>query len=119
MSREGPLGIPLQSLPGPRSSSGVEACTSGFLSSANMDLGVPLGHPQGSETSSCGEPCKSALLSSQKFSVRLPVGLNIGIRTYSQGGIWLSNLPLCFESVLGVTLESVQGLQVCLECTGT
>ena len=35
-----PLGIPLQPLPGPRSSSGVEAGTSGFLSSANMDLGV-------------------------------------------------------------------------------
>ena len=43
MSREGPLGIPLQSLPGLRSSSGVEAGTSGFLSRADMDLGVPHG----------------------------------------------------------------------------
>ena len=39
---------------------------------------------------------------------------------------WLSpevpqtcHMPLCFESVLGVTVESVQGIQVCLECTGT
>ena len=45
-SRDGPLGISLQSLPGPRSSSGVEAGTSGFLSRVDMDLGVPLGSPQ-------------------------------------------------------------------------
>ena len=45
-SHEGPLGIPLQSLPGLRSSSGVEAGISGFLSSANMNLEVTLGCPQ-------------------------------------------------------------------------
>ena len=45
-SHEGPLGIPLQSLPGPRSSSAVEAGTSGFLSRDDMNLGVPLGRPQ-------------------------------------------------------------------------
>ena len=55
MSREGPLGIPLQSLPGLRFSSGVEARTSGFLSSANMDLGFPLEFPQGSQASSLVE----------------------------------------------------------------
>ena len=49
VSLEGPKGIPLLSLPGPRSSSGAEAGTSGLLSRANMDLGVPLGHPQGSQ----------------------------------------------------------------------
>ena len=54
-SCEGPLGIPLQSLLGPRSSSGVEARTSGFLSSANMDLGFPLEFPQGSQASSLVE----------------------------------------------------------------
>ena len=48
-SREGPLGIALHSLSGPRSSSGVEAGTSGFFSRADMDLEVPLGHPQGSQ----------------------------------------------------------------------
>ena len=48
-SLERPLRIPLQSLPGPKSSSGVEVGTSGFLSRADMDLGVPLGHPQGSQ----------------------------------------------------------------------
>ena len=42
VSCEGPLGLPLQSVQGPRSSSGAEARTSSFLSSADMDLGVPM-----------------------------------------------------------------------------
>ena len=78
-SRKGPLGIPLHSRPGQRSSSIAEAGTSGFLSRTDMDLGVPLGRLQGSQASSCVEPCKSALLSSQKISVRLPVRLTIQI----------------------------------------
>ena len=41
-SCKGPVRIPLQSVPGPRSSSGAEAGTSGFLSSADMDHEVPL-----------------------------------------------------------------------------
>ena len=41
-SCDGTLRIPLQSLPGSWSSSGVEAGTSGFLSSADIDFGVPL-----------------------------------------------------------------------------
>ena len=41
-SCEGPLRIPLQSVPGPRSSSGAEVRTSGFLSSTDMELGIPL-----------------------------------------------------------------------------
>ena len=36
---EGPLRIPLQSVSVPKSSSGAKAATSGFLSSADMDLG--------------------------------------------------------------------------------
>ena len=51
-SCEGPLGIPFQALSRLRSSFGVEAGTSGFLSSADMDLGVPLEFPKGSQTSS-------------------------------------------------------------------
>ena len=39
---EGSLGIPLQLVPGPRSSTGAETGTSGFLSSADMDLRVPM-----------------------------------------------------------------------------
>ena len=41
-SCEGPLGISLQSVPGPRSSSGAEVRTSGFLSITDMELGIPL-----------------------------------------------------------------------------
>ena len=52
MSCEGTLGIPLQSLLWPRSSSGLEARTSGFLSSADMDLGVPIEFEQASQPSS-------------------------------------------------------------------
>ena len=74
-SCEGSLGSPLQSLPWPRSSSGVEAGNSVFLSYANMDFGVPLGFPQGIQASSHVETCKSALLSNWKSSVRLPVKL--------------------------------------------
>ena len=74
-SCERPLDIPLQSLPWPRSSSGVEAGNSVFLSYANMDFGVPLGFPQGIQASSHVETCKSALLSNWKSSVRLPVEL--------------------------------------------
>ena len=43
----GPLGIPLHSLLGPRSSYGVEGGTSGFLSRAKMDLRVLLEFPPG------------------------------------------------------------------------
>ena len=55
--------------------SGVEAGTSGFLSSADMDLGVPLEFPEGSQASSRVEACKSALHYSRISRVRIPVGL--------------------------------------------
>ena len=48
----GPLGIPLPSMPGLKSLCGAGAGTSGFLSSADMDLGVLLVSPQGSQSSS-------------------------------------------------------------------
>ena len=38
---------------------------------------------------------------------------------FSLGATGLSHLPLCFESILGVTIESVQGSQVSLEWIGT
>ena len=63
-SCEGLLGIPLQSVPGPRSPSGAEAATSGFLSSAHMDLGVSMEFPQGSQAPSRLETCKSTFLPS-------------------------------------------------------
>ena len=117
-SREGPLGMTRKSLPGPKSSSGAEARTSGYFCRAEMDLGFPLGRPQGSQASSHVEPCKSALFSSLKCSVGLPVEMTIEI-----GGVLLSHhrskhLPSCFESVLAVTVEPVQWSQGCLEFTG-
>ena len=44
---QGPLGIPLPSMLGPKTLCGVGAGTLGFLSSADMDLGVLLESPQG------------------------------------------------------------------------
>ena len=61
-SCEGPYGIPLQSVLGPRSSSGAEATNSGFLSSADKNLRVPTVFPQGSQALSRVVTCKSAFL---------------------------------------------------------
>ena len=52
---ECPLRITLESVPGPRSSSGAEAQTSGFLSSADMELSVPMQFGKGSQASSLKE----------------------------------------------------------------
>ena len=84
-----------------------------------MDLGVPLGRSLGSQASSCVEKCKSTLLLSRKSSVRLPILLTIGI-----GGFLLMfhravTPAIVFELILRVTVESVHGSQVYLECIGT
>ena len=72
---EGPLQIPLQSVPGPMSSSGAEARTSVFISTADLDLSIPMAFQQGSQASSRMETCKFAFLPSCNSSVRLPVEL--------------------------------------------
>ena len=71
----GPLGIPLPSMPWPKTLCGVGAGTSGFLSSADGDLGVLLESPQGSQSSSRVGACTCAFLSSCSSSVKLPFGL--------------------------------------------
>ena len=38
---------------------------------------------------------------------------------FSRGATGLSHLLWCFESILGVTVESMQGSQMCPECIGT
>ena len=48
----GPLGIPLLSMPGPKTLCGVSGGTLGFLSSADMDFGVLLESLQGSQSTS-------------------------------------------------------------------
>ena len=45
--------------------------------------------------------------------------VDIGIGGFPRGATGLSHLPLHFESLLGVTVKSVQGSQVYLECIGT
>ena len=66
------LGIPLPSMPGPKTLCGVGAETSGFLSSADMNLGVLVESPQGSLSSSRVGACTFAFLSSCSRSVTLP-----------------------------------------------
>ena len=68
----GPLGIPLPSMPGPKTLSGVGAETCGFLSSADMDLGVLLESPQGTQSSSRVRACTCSFLPSCSSSVTLP-----------------------------------------------
>ena len=118
-SCKGLLGVPLQSVQVPRSSSRVEAGTSGFFSSADLDLGVPMEFQKGSQASSSVETWKSAFLSSWKSSVRLSVKLTQGSVAFSRGATGLSYLPSCFELILGVVITSVQGSQVDLEWIGT
>ena len=60
----GPLGIPLPSMPGPKTLSGVGAETCGFLSSADMDLGVLLESPQDSQSSTRVGACTCTFLPS-------------------------------------------------------
>ena len=68
----GPFGIPLPSVPGPKTLCGVSAGTRGFLSSADMDPGVFLESPQGSQSSSRVGACTYAFLLISSSSVPLP-----------------------------------------------
>ena len=58
----GPLGIPLETMPGPKTFCGFGVGNGGFLSSAEMDLGVLLESPQGSQSSSQEGACTCAFL---------------------------------------------------------
>ena len=58
----GPLGIPLETMPGPTTFCGVGVGNGGFLSSADMDLGVLLESPQESQSSSQEVACTCAFL---------------------------------------------------------
>ena len=84
-----------------------------------MDLRVPMEFQQGSQASSHVETFKSAFLSSCQSSVRLPVELTWGFVAFSLGATGLSQVPYCFESMHGVTVDSVQRNQVDLEWKGT
>ena len=58
----GPLGIPLETMPGPKTFCGVGVGNGGFLSSADMDFGVLLESPQGSQSSTQEGACTCAFL---------------------------------------------------------
>ena len=115
MSCKGPLWIPLQSVqvlgphlelrPEPQDSSPVLPGILVFLWSFNKGLRPRLVWRQ----------CKSAFLSSCNSSVRLLDELTYGSVAFFQGATGLSHLPSCSESILGMTVESVQGSQVYLE----
>ena len=68
----GRLGIPLPSMPGPKTLCGVGGGTWGFLFSADMDLAVLLESPQGSQSSSRVGACTCAFLPRCSSSVTLP-----------------------------------------------
>ena len=68
----GPLGIPLPSMPGPKTLCVVGPGNLGFLSSADMDLGVLLESPQGSQSLSRVGACTWAFLPRCSSRVTLP-----------------------------------------------
>ena len=81
----GPLGIPLETMPGPKTFCGVGVGNGGFLSSAEMDLGVLLESPQGSQISSRVGACTYAFLPSSSSSVMLPVEWIMGSVAFPRG----------------------------------
>ena len=81
----GPLGIPLPSMPGPKTLCGDGAGTSGFLSSADKDLEGLLESPQGSQSSSPVVACTCAFLPSCSSSVTLPLAWIKGSVAFPRG----------------------------------
>ena len=81
----GPLGIPLPSMPGPKTLCGDGAGTSGFLSSADKDLEGLLESPQGSQSSSSVVACTCAFLPSCSSSVTLPLAWIKGSVAFPRG----------------------------------
>ena len=81
----GPLGIPLPSIPGPKTLGGVGAENCVFLSSADMDLGVLLESPQGNQSSSRVGACTCAFVPSCRSSVTLPFAWIKGSVAFPRG----------------------------------
>ena len=129
----GTLGIPLPSMPGPKTLCGVGVGTRGILSSADMDLGVLLESPQGSQSSSRMGACTWAFLPSCSSTVTLPFAWIKGSVAFPRGfptrlsheafprgfPTGLSHVPPWCESILGLKVEALQGKQFSLEWTET
>ena len=117
---KGPLGIPLQLVPGLKTSCEDAAITLGFFSIAEMELGVLLESPQRSQASSRVGTCTSPFLPNCSSSVRLPCALIRGSVAFPRGfPTGLSHVPLWCESIFSVKVKAVQGNQVPLEWTKT
>ena len=117
-SCNGPLGIPLQSVPGPKSSSGVrpEPEVSSpvltwilrFLWSLHRGVRPRLEWRHA-----------SLFLPRCSSSVRLPSELTRGSVSFPRGATGLSHVSLWCESILTVTVVAMQGNQVHLKLTET
>ena len=81
----GPLGIPLPSMPGPKTLRGVGAGTLGFLCSADMDLRVLLDSPQWRRSSSRVGACTCAFFPRCSSSVTLPFAWINGFVAFPPG----------------------------------
>ena len=108
----GPLGIPLPSMPGPKTLCGVGGGTSGFLSSADMDLGVLLESPQVSQSSSRGEHARAlsfrAVAAVSRFPLRESRDLWLSLEAFPRGfPTGLSHVPPWCESILGLKVVAV------------
>ena len=102
----GSLGIPLPSMPGPKTMCGFGAGSLGFLSSADIDLGVLLESPQGSQSSSRVGACTCAFLPSCSSSVTLSFARIKGSGAFPRGfskrlfhGAFLHGCPTCHRGV--------------------
>ena len=120
----GPLGIPLPSMPGPKTLCEFGAGNLGFLSSADIDLGVLLESPQGCQSSSRVGPCTCAFLPSCSSSFTLPFawikGSVVSLEAFPRGfPTGLPHVQLWCESILVLKVEAVQGKHVSLEWTET
>ena len=101
-----PLGIPLPSMPGPKTLCGVSAGTRAFLSNADVDLGVLLESSQGSQSSSRVEASTCAFLPSCSSNVALTFAWIKGSGAFPRGfptrlsrEAFLHGCPMCHRGM--------------------
>ena len=101
-----PLGIPLPSMPGPKTLCGVSAGTRAFLSNADVDLGVLLESSQGSQSSSRVEASTCAFLPSCSSSFALTFAWIKGSGAFPRGfptrlspEAFLHGCPMCHRGM--------------------
>ena len=120
----GPIGIALQSMPGPKALCGVRAGTGGFLSSADMDFGyfwsIPRGVSPPLEWGHARALSFRAVAAVSGFPLRGSRDQGLSLEVFPRGfPTGLSHVPPWCESILGLKVEAVQGKQLSLEWTET